>query len=147
MPKYSLSAEQVRGIRRTLGETQAQFAEHLDVDAVTVARWETGQRQCVGLYAKTITQLADNKNQMNNTFLLFKNDIRKKDPNNTGHRKAEFRKGWKKAIEGEIYNKDILENLTWNNLGYRLGKLFGETSPEQIDEIYDWCVHHQQAQS
>jgi transcriptional regulator with XRE-family HTH domain len=57
LSKYHLSAEEVRRIRRSLGETQAQFAERLCVDAVTVARWETNQRQCTGLYAKTIAEL------------------------------------------------------------------------------------------
>ena len=55
--KYHLPAEEVRRIRRSLGETQAEFAKRLCVDAVTVARWETEQRKCTGLYAKTITEL------------------------------------------------------------------------------------------
>ena len=55
--KYQLRAEEVRRIRRSLGETQAQFAQRLYVDAVTVARWETNQRKCTGLYAKTIADL------------------------------------------------------------------------------------------
>lgn len=55
--KYHLPAEEIRRIRRKLGETQAQFAKRLVVDAVTVARWETDQRKCTGLYAKTIAEL------------------------------------------------------------------------------------------
>jgi len=55
--KYHLPAEEVRRIRRSLGETQAEFAQRLVVDAVTVARWETDQRKCTGLYAKTIAEL------------------------------------------------------------------------------------------
>jgi len=55
--KYHLSAEEIRRIRRALGKTQTQFAERLCVDAVTVARWETDQRKCTGLYAKTIAEL------------------------------------------------------------------------------------------
>ncbi|MEW6491950.1 MAG: helix-turn-helix domain-containing protein [Cyanobacteriota bacterium] len=58
MSKYHLPAEEVRRIRRSLGETQAEFAQRLCVDAVTVARWETDQRKCTGLYAKTIAELA-----------------------------------------------------------------------------------------
>lgn len=54
---YHLKQEEVRRIRRSLGETQVQFASRLGVDAVTVARWETGQRKCTGLYAKTILEL------------------------------------------------------------------------------------------
>ncbi|MBW4476901.1 MAG: hypothetical protein KME54_08500 [Tolypothrix brevis GSE-NOS-MK-07-07A] len=57
MSKYHLPAEEIRRIRRKLGETQAEFAKRLVVDAVTVARWETDQRKCTGLYAKTIAEL------------------------------------------------------------------------------------------
>src|SRR5437762_819223 len=52
-----LPPEQVRRIRRLLGETQGQFAKRLAVDQVTVARWETGQRSCGGLHAVTIARL------------------------------------------------------------------------------------------
>ncbi len=63
MSKYHLPAEEVRRIRRSLGETQAELAKRLCVDSVTVARWETDQRKCTGLYAKTITEL-DPKNSL-----------------------------------------------------------------------------------
>jgi hypothetical protein len=35
--------------------------------------------------------------------------------------------------------------LTWNNLGWRLGYMFGPTSDEMIGAIYDWCVRQQQS--
>ena len=41
------------------------------------------------------------------------------------------------------YTPDTLKTLTWDNLGYRLGKLFGETSDELIEKIYNWCVEQQ----
>jgi DNA-binding XRE family transcriptional regulator len=47
----SIPPEDIRRVRRRLEETQAQFAKRLGVDPVTVARWETGQRRCTGLYA------------------------------------------------------------------------------------------------
>jgi transcriptional regulator with XRE-family HTH domain len=53
----SVRAEEVRRVRRGLDETQAQFAKRLDVDPVTVARWETGQRRCTGLYAMAVARL------------------------------------------------------------------------------------------
>jgi transcriptional regulator with XRE-family HTH domain len=52
-----IEADEVRRVRRALDETQAQFARRLDVDPVTVARWETGQRRCAGLYAMAIARL------------------------------------------------------------------------------------------
>ena len=44
-----IGADEVRRVRRALDETQVEFARRLDVDPVTVARWETGQRRCAGL--------------------------------------------------------------------------------------------------
>ena len=75
--------------------------------------------------------------------LRFDRDIRSKDPDATAHRKARFREGWRKGAAGERYGEPSLTELTWDNLGYRLGALFSETSPELVDELYDWCVRQQ----
>lgn len=32
-------------------------------------------------------------------------------------------------------------------LGWRMGRLFGETDEELIDELYDWCVRQQKSGS
>jgi transcriptional regulator with XRE-family HTH domain len=56
-PAPIVSPEDVRRVRRHLDETQAEFAKRFEVDPVTVARWETGQRRCAGLYAATIARL------------------------------------------------------------------------------------------
>ena len=53
----ALDGEDVRRVRRLLGDTQVQFAKRLGVDPVTVARWETGQRRCSGEYAEAIAKL------------------------------------------------------------------------------------------
>jgi cellulose biosynthesis protein BcsQ len=57
MVELHLLPEDIRRIRRQLGETQAEFARRLAVDPVTVARWEIGQRRCTGLHAITIARL------------------------------------------------------------------------------------------
>ena len=57
MAKKIVPAEQIRRVRRLLGETQAQFAKRLAVDPVTVGRWEIGQRTCSGLHALTVARL------------------------------------------------------------------------------------------
>ena len=75
--------------------------------------------------------------------LEFESDIRSQEPNETRHRQARFREGWRKAAAGERYNRTTLKELTWDNLGWRLGRLFGHTSPDLVDEIYDWCVKQQ----
>lgn len=47
------------------------------------------------------------------------------------------------AVEGEIYTEDTLEELTWDNLGWRLGRLFDETSEDLKEEIFNWCKKKQ----
>jgi len=76
--------------------------------------------------------------------LRFDEDIRHEDPNDTAHRKARFREGWRDAATGPPYGEDALKQLTWQNLGYRLGVLFPDTRPELVDKLYDWCVRQQQ---
>lgn len=75
--------------------------------------------------------------------LAFVRDVRDTDPDQTAHRLARFREGWRNAVSGRPYTEKTLADLTWENLGYRLGKLFGETSPLLIDLMYEWCVHQQ----
>ena len=67
-------------------------------------------------------------------------DIRKTDPNKNQHRKARFREGWHKVTIGKKYTDDTLEDLTWENLGFRLGSIIGSTKDDLINELYDWCV-------
>ena len=79
----------------------------------------------------------------------FEIDDRHDEPNDTGYR-AEFRKGWKAALDSlhsdrEPYKAETLRKLKWNSLGYRLGRLFGNTSDEMIGLIYDWAFRQQQS--
>ena len=76
----------------------------------------------------------------------YRRDIRDTDPNKNQHRRARFREGWRKATAGDGYTDDTLEDLTWDNLGFRLGSFFGPTKDDLIGELYDWCVE-QQAES
>jgi hypothetical protein len=72
-------------------------------------------------------------------------DVRSTDPDATAHRIARFRTGWAQASKGQAYTEDTLADLTWMNLGWRLGTMFKETSPELVDELYEWCVRQQAA--
>lgn len=74
--------------------------------------------------------------------LTFDKDVRHTDPNKSGHRRARFRQGWLNAVEGDVYGDATLSELSWDNLGYRLGK-FGPASEEMIEAQYDWCVRQQ----
>lgn len=73
-------------------------------------------------------------------------DIRSTDPNATGYRRARFRIGWAQAVSGQRYSDDVLDNVTWQNTGWRLGDLFGETSRDLIDEFYELAVTQQAEQ-
>jgi len=62
----------------------------------------------------------------------------------TDGRRRNFKQGWTRAVKGQEY-QDVLEELTWNNLGWRLGKMFGETPDDLREEILDWCVEQRNA--
>jgi hypothetical protein len=51
-----------------------------------------------------------------------------------------FHKGWQDAIANKAkpYTDNSLSKLTWQNLGYRLGKHFGAQSPEKIREVFHY---------
>lgn len=72
-------------------------------------------------------------------------DIRSTDPEATNHRKARFRQGWADAVDGKEYGTRVLERLTWQNTGWRLGQILGQTSDELISEAWDWAVEQQKA--
>jgi hypothetical protein len=64
------------------------------------------------------------------------------DPDPDDERLDVFTRGWAKAVdpEQEDYGETAFAKLSWHNLGYRLGLLFGETSPALKAELYTWCV-------
>ena len=78
--------------------------------------------------------------------LEFEIDSRHQEPNATGHRRSRFREGWRHATAGKRYKDEALRELTWQNLGWRLGKLFGSTETGLVDALYDWCVDQQEVQ-
>lgn len=73
--------------------------------------------------------------------LLYSGDDRR-DPEPDDDAIKVFKEGWWRATtsEQEDYGEQAFETLSWHNLGYRFGLLFGETSGELQEELYDWCV-------
>lgn len=69
----------------------------------------------------------------------FSEDIRKLpgDPD----RRGAFLRGYKHGADRDhaAYGANALDRLTWQNLGYRLGCLFGPTPDDQVRELYEWC--------
>ena len=72
--------------------------------------------------------------------LSFEVDVRDPDPDASGHRRARFRIGWENAVRGKCYDRKALRKLTWDNLGWRLGKLLGRSSQETVEQMYQLCV-------
>jgi len=71
----------------------------------------------------------------------FDKDVRKS-PDNL--RRGQFRVGWKKGLEGRGINESTLKKkLTWNNLGYRLGREHPDVFDEgKINEAYERFAQH-----
>lgn len=76
---------------------------------------------------------------------MYEEDVRSHEPNEDGYRRARFREGWRHAVDAQDYTDETLRKLTWDNLGWRLGKLLGPTDQELVDEMYDLCVRQQKA--
>jgi hypothetical protein len=74
--------------------------------------------------------------------LTYEVDERLVDPD-ANYRRGRFKVGWSDAVDGTELGEDVLNQLTWENLGWRLGKLFGETSEDLKEESYEWCVDQQ----
>lgn len=75
--------------------------------------------------------------------LTYNKDIRVH-PDPKDDRLGAFKAGWTNSEKGEIFNSSTLEQLSWHNLGWRLGMLFEDASGELKREIYMWCVDRQQ---
>ena len=47
-----------------------------------------------------------------------------------------FLAGWRHANQGRPYTEDQMKNLSWQNLGYRLGLEFGEYTRDGIHKVF-----------
>ena len=78
--------------------------------------------------------------------LSYTDDIRHTDPDQDLLRLARFKIGWDRGASGRIYGEDALSELTWENLGNRLGAILREAPPEFQEELYAVCVKIQEWQ-
>jgi len=78
--------------------------------------------------------------------LLYERDDRT-DPDPDDARLELFEEGWRKAVGGEQgdFGETAFQELSWHDLGYRLGLLFGATDTELQEEMYWWCVRQMRA--
>lgn len=72
----------------------------------------------------------------------YEDDVRTVDPD-ANYRRGRFKVGWSNAVDGTAMDEEVLTQLTWENLGWRLGNLFGETSEDLKEALYEWCVEQQ----
>ncbi|MBA3891734.1 MAG: hypothetical protein H0X64_14515, partial [Gemmatimonadaceae bacterium] len=68
------------------------------------------------------------------TSLRYRRDDRR-DPDEP--RRRQFMTGWRHAVDGGRYSTRALQQLTWNNLGYRAGLAYGAVQDAAIDRAYD----------
>lgn len=74
--------------------------------------------------------------------LIYEEDARVVDPD-ANYRRGRFKAGWNAAVDRTEYSDDVLATLTWENLGWRCGMLFGAASEDQQEALYEWCVAQQ----
>ena len=75
-------------------------------------------------------------------------DIRQADPGSD--RQGAFKRGWTAAVKdlkdggsSKYSEGPPPEELTWDNLGYRLGSIFGETDDDLRQDLFEWCKKKQ----
>ncbi|WP_336024524.1 hypothetical protein [Halobellus salinisoli] len=83
---------------------------------------------------------------MSDDLLSYEEDKRNTNPDSNHLRN--FNAGWTEALKDDpdkskYKENPELPNLTWENLGYRLGSLFGETSKDLREELFEWCKEQQ----
>ncbi|WP_439025459.1 hypothetical protein [Haloarchaeobius sp. DT45] len=69
-------------------------------------------------------------------ILMYEEDKRK--PLDSS-RERTFHRGWEDALEDGPYGEGTFESLSWQNLGNRLGCLFGDVPDEMRDELMFWA--------
>ena len=61
-------------------------------------------------------------------------------------RERTFHRGWRDAVESGPYSAGTFNKLSWQNLGNRLGCLFGDVPEEMRDELMFWAERQRRRQ-
>ncbi|UWG49314.1 Uncharacterized protein AArcCO_4139 (plasmid) [Halalkaliarchaeum sp. AArc-CO] len=82
-----------------------------------------------------------------NKGLLYEEDDRRDLELGDDEALSVFLTGWSNANnpDSEDFGENAFRVLSWHNLGYRLGLLFGETPSELKEDMYYWCVEQKNA--
>lgn len=70
------------------------------------------------------------------TVLMYEGDQRK--PLDRS-RERTFHQGWQDALDDGPYSDGTFNKLSWQNLGNRMGCLFGDVPEEMRDELTFWA--------
>lgn len=62
-------------------------------------------------------------------------------------RERAFHDGWDDAVAGRLYDESKLHKLSWQNLGNRLGRLFGDVPAEMREELLFWAERQRRDRS
>jgi len=79
--------------------------------------------------------------------LLYEEDGRRELEPGDDEALSVFLTGWSDANnpDSEDFGEMAFKKLSWRNLGYRLGLLFGETPRNLKEDLYYWCVDQMNA--
>ncbi|MGO9274173.1 MAG: hypothetical protein ACLQOO_28710 [Terriglobia bacterium] len=61
-------------------------------------------------------------------------------------RRIKFREGWRHGAAGEFYGPNVLDELKWENLGHRMGRILKDAPEPFIDAMYAMCALLQDSQ-
>lgn len=56
------------------------------------------------------------------------------------YRRGRFELAWGDAAEGTEYRTGVVQDLTWQSLGWRLGAMLGDATDEQKRAVYSLLV-------
>lgn len=71
-------------------------------------------------------------------FLANLNNVEDQRKPPDGRRRGQFRRGWTRATSGTAMSHRTLDaRLTWHNLGYRAGIVFGPASDAAVDDAFE----------
>jgi len=72
----------------------------------------------------------------NDALMAYEDDQRK--PLDSD-RERTFHRGWNDALDSGAYSEGVFNTLSWQNLGNRLGCIFGDVPTEMREELMFWA--------
>ncbi len=68
-------------------------------------------------------------------------DVRRFPPEPLGGRWGQFRRSWREAAVGDLVSVETrLKELSWTNLGNRIGEMVGQQNEDLVRSVFEYCV-------